>query len=247
MVVRAAVILVARAHRRCGRLDAGRGRIGRDRVGRHRLEGHHPRRPVADRRRRGRRERRVDRLPADPELRGGTRRAVVPLGAGGLLLDGRARARHERRAEDDGRHLPRADRQRLAPGRRGLPRPEWVVVSCATAIALGTYTGGWRIIKTLGTKVVEVRPPQGFGSETVAATVILASSHVGYPLSTTQVVSGAVPAGGRAPGRRRRLGERATSSSGGCSRCPRGRRGAVVLRDQDVFGDGAAGPIVVTS
>jgi len=70
--------------------------------------------------------------------------------------------------------------------------PTWVVVICATAIAAGTYSGGWRIIKTLGTKVVEVRPPQGFGSEAVAATVILASSHVGYPLSTTQVVSGAV-------------------------------------------------------
>ena len=74
--------------------------------------------------------------------------------------------------------------------------PTWVVVSCATAIALGTYTGGWRIIKTLGTKVVEVRPPQGFGSEAVAATVILASSHVGFPLSTTQVVSGAVTGSG---------------------------------------------------
>jgi PiT family inorganic phosphate transporter len=74
--------------------------------------------------------------------------------------------------------------------------PTWVVVSCAAAIALGTYTGGWRIIKTLGTKVVEVRPPQGFGSEAVAATVILASSHVGYPLSTTQVVSGAVTGSG---------------------------------------------------
>jgi PiT family inorganic phosphate transporter len=74
--------------------------------------------------------------------------------------------------------------------------PEWVVISCATAIALGTYAGGWRIIKTLGTKVVEVRPPQGFGSETVAASVILASSHVGYPLSKTQVVSGAVAGSG---------------------------------------------------
>src|SRR4051812_14162576 len=74
--------------------------------------------------------------------------------------------------------------------------PEWVVISCATAIAFGTYCGGWRIIKTLGTKVVEVRPPQGFGSETVAASVILASSHVGYPLSTTQVVSGAVAGSG---------------------------------------------------
>ena len=74
--------------------------------------------------------------------------------------------------------------------------PTWVVVTCAAAIALGTYCGGWRIIKTLGTKVVEVRPPQGFGSETVAASVILASSHVGFPLSTTQVVSGAVAGSG---------------------------------------------------
>jgi inorganic phosphate transporter, PiT family len=74
--------------------------------------------------------------------------------------------------------------------------PDWVVVICALAIAIGTYIGGWRIIQTLGTKVVEVRPPQGFGSEGVAATVILASSHVGYPLSTTQVVSGAVTGSG---------------------------------------------------
>jgi PiT family inorganic phosphate transporter len=81
-------------------------------------------------------------------------------------------------------------------GGPGFDVPTWVVVCCATAIALGTYTGGWRIIKTLGTKVVEVRPPQGFGSEAIAATVILASSHVGYPLSTTQVVSGAVTGAG---------------------------------------------------
>ncbi|MBS1894848.1 MAG: inorganic phosphate transporter [Actinobacteria bacterium] len=74
--------------------------------------------------------------------------------------------------------------------------PTWVVLVCATAIAAGTYSGGWRIIKTLGTKVVEVRPPQGFGSEAIAATVILSSSHVGYPLSTTQVVSGAVTGAG---------------------------------------------------
>ena len=82
-------------------------------------------------------------------------------------------------------------------GRRRLPRARRGSSSrCATAIALGTYAGGWRIIKTLGTKVVEVRPPQGFGSETVAASVILASSHVGFPLSTTQVVSGAVAGSG---------------------------------------------------
>jgi inorganic phosphate transporter, PiT family len=87
----------------------------------------------------------------------------------------------------------------IANGNLSAPNfsaPTWVVVVCASAIALGTYTGGWRIIKTLGTKVVEVRPPQGFGSEAVAATVILASSHVGYPLSTTQVVSGGVTGSG---------------------------------------------------
>jgi PiT family inorganic phosphate transporter len=81
-------------------------------------------------------------------------------------------------------------------GGEGFDVPRWVVISCATAIALGTYTGGWRIIKTLGTKVVEVRPSQGFGSEAVAATVILVSSNAGYPLSTTQVVSGAVTGSG---------------------------------------------------
>jgi PiT family inorganic phosphate transporter len=81
-------------------------------------------------------------------------------------------------------------------GGPGFSVPAWVVIICATAIALGTYSGGWRIIQTLGTKVVEVRPPQGFGSEAVAATVILASSHAGYPLSTTQVVSGAVTGSG---------------------------------------------------
>jgi PiT family inorganic phosphate transporter len=74
--------------------------------------------------------------------------------------------------------------------------PAWVVICCGLAIGLGTYTGGWRIIKTLGTKVTEVRPPQGFSSEEVAATVILASSHFGYPLSTTHVVSGAVTGSG---------------------------------------------------
>src|SRR6195952_3902576 len=81
-------------------------------------------------------------------------------------------------------------------GGAGFTVPTWVVVICATAIAAGTYSGGWRIIKTLGTKVVEVRPPQGFGSEAIAATVILASTHAGYPLSTTQVVSGAVTGSG---------------------------------------------------
>jgi inorganic phosphate transporter, PiT family len=74
--------------------------------------------------------------------------------------------------------------------------PTWVIVASASAIALGTYTGGWRIIKTLGTKLTDIRPAQGFSSEEVAATVVLVSSNFGYPLSTTQVVTGAVTGSG---------------------------------------------------
>lgn len=68
----------------------------------------------------------------------------------------------------------------------------WVVVTCAIAIALGTYMGGWRIIKTLGTGLTDVKPAQGFAAETSTAATILASSHLGFALSTTQVASGSV-------------------------------------------------------
>ncbi|WP_229076573.1 inorganic phosphate transporter [Actinoplanes sp. DH11] len=70
--------------------------------------------------------------------------------------------------------------------------PLWVRVSCALAIALGTYLGGWRIIRTLGKGLVEIAPPQGFAAESAAATVILTSSHLGFALSTTQVATGSI-------------------------------------------------------
>ncbi|RAK43542.1 PiT family inorganic phosphate transporter [Actinoplanes lutulentus] len=70
--------------------------------------------------------------------------------------------------------------------------PIWVRVSCALAIALGTYLGGWRIIRTLGKGLVEIAPPQGFAAESAAATVILTSSHLGFALSTTQVATGSI-------------------------------------------------------
>ena len=68
----------------------------------------------------------------------------------------------------------------------------WVIVTCAIAIALGTYMGGWRIIKTLGTGLTDVKPAQGFAAETATAATILASTHLGFALSTTQVASGSV-------------------------------------------------------
>nr|WP_232483290.1 inorganic phosphate transporter [Brevibacterium yomogidense] len=68
----------------------------------------------------------------------------------------------------------------------------WVVLSCAITIALGTYMGGWRIIRTLGKGLTEVRPAQGFAAETSTGATILVSSALGFALSTTQVASGSV-------------------------------------------------------
>jgi PiT family inorganic phosphate transporter len=77
----------------------------------------------------------------------------------------------------------------------------WVIAACALAIAIGTYTGGWRIIKTVGTGLTAVRPAQGFAAEVSTASTILASSHLGFALSTTHVASGSVVGSGI--GRRR--------------------------------------------
>jgi PiT family inorganic phosphate transporter len=76
--------------------------------------------------------------------------------------------------------------------------PMWVVVSSATAIALGTYTGGWRIIRTMGSRIIKMDAAQGFSAQGAGAAVILASSHYGYPLSTTHVISGGVMGAGAA-------------------------------------------------
>jgi PiT family inorganic phosphate transporter len=70
--------------------------------------------------------------------------------------------------------------------------PFWVVLVCATAIALGTSFGGWQLIRTLGTKFYKIRPVHGFASQATSAAVILAASLVGGPVSTTQVVSTAI-------------------------------------------------------
>jgi len=126
--------------------------------------------------------------------------------------------------------------------------PDWVVFSCAAAIALGTYTGGWRIIKTLGTKVTEVRPPQGFSSEEVAATVILASSHFGYPLSTTHVVSGAVTGSGVGrPGAAVDWAIARRIVTGWVLTLPAaGLTAAIVFEITDLLGDSWVGPAAVT-
>ncbi len=75
-----------------------------------------------------------------------------------------------------------------------VPLP--VILVAATAISLGTAAGGWRIIKTMGSKVVKLDPVHGFAAETTAATVILGASHFGIPVSTTQVIASAITGGG---------------------------------------------------
>ncbi|MFV0286002.1 MAG: anion permease, partial [Demequina sp.] len=70
--------------------------------------------------------------------------------------------------------------------------PFWVIVSCALAMALGTYMGGWRVIRTLGKGLVELESRQGMAAETSSAAVILLSSHFGYSLSTTHVATGSI-------------------------------------------------------
>jgi len=70
--------------------------------------------------------------------------------------------------------------------------PVWVIVSCALAISLGTYVGGWRVIRTLGKGLVEIESPQGMAAESSSAAVILLSSSFGYSLSTTHVATGSI-------------------------------------------------------
>jgi PiT family inorganic phosphate transporter len=76
--------------------------------------------------------------------------------------------------------------------------PTWVIASAAAAMALGTYAGGWRIIRTLGQRVAKIEPPQGFAAETTTAATLWLTAHFGFPVSTTHVVSTAVLGSGAA-------------------------------------------------
>jgi inorganic phosphate transporter, PiT family len=78
--------------------------------------------------------------------------------------------------------------------------PFWVIVVAASAISLGTATGGWRIMKTMGHKVVKLEPVHGFAAETTAATVLLVTARLGMPVSTTHVISSAIMGVGASKG-----------------------------------------------
>lgn len=126
--------------------------------------------------------------------------------------------------------------------------PLWVIVSAATAIALGTYSGGWRIIRTTGTRIIKMDSAQGFSSQGAGAAVILASSHFGFPLSTTHVINGGVMGSG--------AGKRLSAVRWGVAgnimvawllTLPAAAAiGAAAYGASRIFGSGALGPVLVT-
>jgi PiT family inorganic phosphate transporter len=126
--------------------------------------------------------------------------------------------------------------------------PTWVIICSATAIALGTYTGGWRIIRTMGTRIIKMDPAQGFSAQGSGAAVVLAASHLGYPLSTTHVISGGVMGAGAAT----RLSAVRWGVAGNIAvawvlTLPAAALiGGLVYGFSSIFGSGALGPLVVS-
>jgi inorganic phosphate transporter, PiT family len=131
----------------------------------------------------------------------------------------------------------------------GAGVPAWVVISAATAIALGTYSGGWRIIRTIGTRIHKMDSAQGFSAQGAGAVVILAASQVGFPLSTTHVISGGVLGAGAAKRLSAvRWGVAGNMLTAWVLTLPAAAIiGALTFGLTRIFGTGAAGPVVVTA
>jgi inorganic phosphate transporter, PiT family len=125
--------------------------------------------------------------------------------------------------------------------------PTWVVLSAALAMGLGTYAGGWRIIRTLGTRIIKMDPAQGFVAQTAGAGVILLSSHLGYPLSSTQVISGGVIGAGAGKSLSAvRWGVAGNILIAWLLTVPLSALlGALAYWAATIFGSGALGPIVI--
>ena len=130
----------------------------------------------------------------------------------------------------------------------GSDPPFWVIFSAAAAIALGTYSGGWRIIRTTGSRIIKMDAAQGFAAQGAGAAVILSSTHFGFPLSTTHVINGGVMGAG--------AGKRLSAVRWGVAgnifiawllTLPAAAAiGAATYGVTSIFGDGAAGPVFVT-
>jgi inorganic phosphate transporter, PiT family len=131
----------------------------------------------------------------------------------------------------------------------GFHVPVWVIVASASAISLGTLSGGWRIIRTMGTRLIKMDPAQGFAAQTAGAAVILAASSVGYPLSTTHVISGGIVGAGAAKRFSAvRWGVAGDIAGAWVLTLPAAAVfGGSIDAISRAFGKGAAGPLVITA
>jgi len=126
--------------------------------------------------------------------------------------------------------------------------PTWVIVSAASAIALGTYSGGWRIIRTMGSRIIKMDPAQGFSAQTGGAAVLLTAAHLGFPLSTTHSITGAVLGAGAA----KRLSAVRWGLAGNILLAwvltlpAAAAVGGLTYGACNVFGNGALGPVVIS-
>jgi PiT family inorganic phosphate transporter len=131
---------------------------------------------------------------------------------------------------------------------KGFHVPTWVVVTAATAIALGTFSGGWRIIRTMGTRIIKMDAAQGLSAQGAGAAVILAASGAGYPLSTTHVISGGIMGAGAA----KRLSAVRWGVAGNIVGAwiltlpAAGAIGAMAYGVSRIFGTGALGPLLIS-
>lgn len=130
----------------------------------------------------------------------------------------------------------------------GSDPPFWVIFSAATAIALGTYSGGWRIIKTTGMRIIKMDTAQGFSAQGAGAAVIMASSHFGFPLSTTHVINGGVMGSGVAKRISAvRWGVAGNIVTAWVLTLPAAAAiGAATFGITALFGDGTLGPILIS-
>jgi PiT family inorganic phosphate transporter len=125
--------------------------------------------------------------------------------------------------------------------------PTWVIIAAATAIALGTYLGGWRIIRTMGSRIYKMDPAQGFAAQGGGAAVLLTASHLGFPLSTTHSITGAVLGAGAA----KRLSAVRWGLAGNIALAwvltlpGAAAVGAITYGLSALFGDGALGPLLI--
>jgi PiT family inorganic phosphate transporter len=124
-----------------------------------------------------------------------------------------------------------------------------VIIAAATAIALGTYVGGWRIIRTMGSRIIKMDPAQGFAAQAAGAAVVLSASHAGFPLSTTHVAAGGIMGAGAA----KRVSAVRWGVAGNIvvawvlTLPAAAAVGAIIYGIEYVLGENSAGPIVITA